>query len=91
MKLIIWFYDSGVMEGCPSVLSVPVLYPYLRAEQLLITVDTHTGMFRCHVPNYEPPIITELESALNADQSRITTLISELRLEMLFQIKVQYF
>ncbi|BES92650.1 U1 small nuclear ribonucleoprotein C [Nesidiocoris tenuis] len=68
-----------VMEGCPSVLSVPVLYPYLRAEQLLITVDTHTGMFRCHVPNYEPPIITELESALNADQSRITTLISELR------------
>uniref|UniRef100_A0A146LY05 Mediator of RNA polymerase II transcription subunit 14 n=4 Tax=Lygus hesperus TaxID=30085 RepID=A0A146LY05_LYGHE len=68
-----------IMDGCPAVLSVPVIHPFLKAEQLLITVDTHTGMLRCHVPIYDPPIIAELESALNSDQSKIPTLISELR------------
>nr|CAD7429019.1 unnamed protein product [Timema monikensis] len=36
------------LQGSPAILSVPVLQPCLRAEQLLVTVDTHTGMLQCH-------------------------------------------
>ncbi|XP_054267906.1 mediator of RNA polymerase II transcription subunit 14-like [Macrosteles quadrilineatus] len=67
------------LQGSPAILSVPVLQPCLKAESLLITVDTHTGMLQCHVPQYDPPIIPELQTGLNTDHSRIPTLISELR------------
>lgn len=67
------------LAGSPAILSVPILQPCLRAEHLLVTVDTHTGMLQCHVPQYEAPLVPELTSALNGDHSRLPTLISELR------------
>lgn len=67
------------LQGSPAILSVAILQPCLRAEQLLITVDTHTGMLQCHVPQYDPPIIPELIGSLNGDHTRLTVLISELR------------
>ncbi|KAG8245357.1 Mediator of RNA polymerase II transcription subunit 14, partial [Homalodisca vitripennis] len=66
------------LQGSPAILSVAILQPCLRAESLLVTVDTHTGMLQCHVPQYDPPIMTELQSALNTDHTRLPTLISEL-------------
>ncbi|XP_073993036.1 mediator complex subunit 14 isoform X1 [Rhodnius prolixus] len=68
-----------VVGGSPAVLSVPVVQPCLRAEQLLVTVATHTGMLQAHIPKYDPPSIGELEAALNSDHSRLPNLISELR------------
>jgi len=44
-----------------------------------VTVDTHTGMLQCHVPQYDAPLIPELQTALNGDHSRLPTLVSELR------------
>lgn len=44
-----------------------------------MTVDTHTGMLQCHVPQYDAPLIPELQTALNGDHSRLPTLVSELR------------
>ena len=41
------------LHGSPAVLSVPILQPCLRSEQLLITIDTHTGVFQAHVPQHE--------------------------------------
>lgn len=41
------------LHGSPAVLSIPILQPCLRSEQLLITIDTHTGIFQAHVPQYE--------------------------------------
>ncbi|XP_049820505.1 mediator of RNA polymerase II transcription subunit 14 isoform X2 [Aethina tumida] len=67
------------LQGLPAILSVAVLQPCLRAEQLLITVDTHTGMLQCHVPQYDPPLVPELNNALNGDHSKLPMLISELR------------
>ncbi|XP_050447117.1 mediator of RNA polymerase II transcription subunit 14 isoform X4 [Cataglyphis hispanica] len=67
------------LAGSPAILSVPILQPCLRAELLLITVDTHTGMLQCHVPQYDAPLVPELTAALNGDHSRLPTLISELR------------
>lgn len=72
---------SGTLAGSPAILSVPILQPCLRAELLLVTVDTHTGMLQCHVPQYDAPLVPELTTALNGDHSRLPTLISELRYE----------
>lgn len=70
---------SGNLQGSPAILSVAILQPCLRAEQLLITVDTHTGMLQCHVPQYDPPLVPELNNALNGDHTKLTNLIGELR------------
>lgn len=68
------------LQGTPAILTVPVLSPCLRAEQIYITVDTHTGMLRCHVPKYlNCSVIPELETALNNDISKLPQLVSELR------------
>lgn len=67
------------LQGSPAILSVPILQPCLRAEQLLVTVDTHTGMLQCHVPQYDAPLIPELQAALNGDHTRLPALVSELR------------
>lgn len=59
---------------------MPVLNPCLRAEQIHITVDTHTGMLRCHVPKHlDCIIVPDLQSALNTDHTKLPTLVSELR------------
>ncbi|XP_071549261.1 mediator of RNA polymerase II transcription subunit 14 [Panulirus ornatus] len=68
------------LSGSPAVLHVPILQPNLRSEQLLITVDTHTGVLLPHVPQYdECLIIPDLQNALNHDKSKVDDLISELR------------
>lgn len=68
------------LQGTPAILTVPILSPCLRAEQVHITVDTHTGMFHCHVPKHlDCPLIPELQQALNNDHSKLLNLISELR------------
>ncbi|XP_018576450.1 mediator of RNA polymerase II transcription subunit 14 [Anoplophora glabripennis] len=67
------------LQGSPAILSVAILQPCLRAEQLLITVDTHTGMLQCHVPQYDPPLIPDLNNALNGEHSKLSFLIGELR------------
>ncbi|XP_001354245.3 mediator of RNA polymerase II transcription subunit 14 isoform X1 [Drosophila pseudoobscura] len=68
------------LQGTPAILTVPVLSPCLRAEQIHITIDTHTGMFRCHVPKHlDCPITDEMQEALNGDRSKLPSLLSELR------------
>lgn len=68
------------LSGSPAVLHVPILQPNLRSEQLLITVDTHTGVLLPHIPQYDNcHIISDLQSALNHDKSKVDDLISELR------------
>ncbi|XP_052862208.1 mediator of RNA polymerase II transcription subunit 14 isoform X2 [Anopheles cruzii] len=68
------------IHGTPAMLTVPVLNPCLRAEHIYITVDTHTGMLRCHVPKHlDCPIMPDMQHALNNDWSKLQHLISELR------------
>ncbi|XP_011505329.1 PREDICTED: mediator of RNA polymerase II transcription subunit 14 [Ceratosolen solmsi marchali] len=68
-----------ILAGSPAILSVPILQPCLRAELLLIAVDTHTGMLQCHIPQYDAPLVPELTAALNDDHLKLAVLISELR------------
>uniref|UniRef100_T1J569 Mediator of RNA polymerase II transcription subunit 14 n=1 Tax=Strigamia maritima TaxID=126957 RepID=T1J569_STRMM len=65
--------------GSPAVLHIPILQPCLRSEQLLVSIDTHKGIFLAHVPQYEPPMIQEIQQTLNGDKSKLEALIMELR------------
>ncbi|XP_063699988.1 mediator of RNA polymerase II transcription subunit 14 [Culicoides brevitarsis] len=69
-----------LLQGTPAILTIPVLTPCLRAEQVHITVDTHSGRLHCHVPKHmDCPFMAEMETALNNDTSKLPALISELR------------
>lgn len=68
------------LHGSPAVLSVPILEKCLRSEQLLVTVDTHTGIFLAHVPQYEEnPFTPQIQQSLNEDRSKVEELVSQLR------------
>lgn len=71
--------DSN-LQGTTAILTIPVLQPCLRAEQIHITVDTHTGRYHCHVPKHiECPIMSDMQAALNSDHSKLPDLVTELR------------
>lgn len=69
-----------LIQGTPAILTIMVLNPCLRAEQIHVTVDTHTGMLKCHVPKHlDCPIMPELQVALNGDYTKLPHLVTELR------------
>uniref|UniRef100_A0A0K2TAA1 Mediator of RNA polymerase II transcription subunit 14 n=1 Tax=Lepeophtheirus salmonis TaxID=72036 RepID=A0A0K2TAA1_LEPSM len=69
------------LHGSPAILSVPILQPCLRSEQLIIAIDTHSGIFLVHVPGYESnPYTSEIQRNLNEDKSKLEPLISQLRI-----------
>lgn len=71
--------DSN-LQGTTAILTVPVLNPCLRAEQIHITVDTHTGRYHCHVPKHlDCHIMTDMQTSLNGDHSKLPELVTELR------------
>ena len=71
---------EATLHGSPAVLSVPILQPCLRSEQLLISVDTHTGVFLAHVPQYPTnPFSPQIQVCLNGDQAQMESLVTELR------------
>lgn len=68
------------LQGTTAILTIPVLTPCLRAEQIHITVDTHTGRYHCHVPKHpECSIMNDMQTALNSDHSKLPELVNELR------------
>ena len=71
---------EATLHGSPAVLAIPILQPCLRAEQLLISVDTHTGIFLAHVPQYpNNPYSPQIQNCLNGDKGQLETQVSELR------------
>ena len=71
---------EATLHGSPAVLSIPILQPCLRSEQLLVSVDTHTGIFLAHVPQYPTnPFSSQIQNCLNTDQTQLETLVTELR------------
>ena len=68
------------LHGTLPVLSIPILQPCLRLELLLVTTDTHTGVFMVHVPQYEDnPFVQDIQQCLNEDKTKLETLVSQLR------------
>lgn len=55
------------MGGWPCVLACSVVWPCLRAEQLLVSVGAHGGRLRARVPAYpHTPRMPELAAALTS-------------------------
>ena len=51
------------LHGSPAVLSIPILEYCLRSEQLLVTVDTHTGVYLASVCLYESnPYVQDIQA-----------------------------
>ncbi|XP_050349696.1 mediator of RNA polymerase II transcription subunit 14 [Nymphalis io] len=76
--------DLGVecsVGGWPCVLACSVVWPCLRAEQLLVSVGAHGGRLRARVPAYPAtPRMPELANALTiADRTLVRNLLTHLR------------
>lgn len=76
--------DLGVdcsVGGWPCVLSCSILFPSLRAEQLLVSVGTHGGRLRARVPAYpHAPRMPELATALGQNNvSLVKNLLTQIR------------
>ena len=75
--------NEASLHGSPPVLSIPILQYCLKSELLLVTIDTHTGVFMAHVPQYdENPYIQDIQHCLNDDRTRLEALVSQLRFWM---------
>lgn len=72
-------FPECVISGSPAVLHVPILQPCMLSEELLVTVDTHTGYYLAHIPQFEPPMIEEVQNSLNNDLNKLESVITELR------------
>lgn len=82
LKAKLGLKDGGpsLQAGSPAVLAVPILQPCLTSEQMFVTVDTHSGLLLAHVPAHEKnPYMSEIQSCLNDDRSRLDFLVSQLR------------
>ena len=72
--------EKCTLSGSPAVLNVPIVQPCFKSEQLLISVDTHTGVLIPHIPQYEGfNRIKELKKCLNENRSKLDDIISDLR------------
>ncbi|XP_022648416.1 mediator of RNA polymerase II transcription subunit 14-like [Varroa jacobsoni] len=78
------------LSGSPPLLQLPVVHPCPSSEHLVLTVDTHTGYIMAFVPQYEPPMVTELQDTINnlvkeaqpALRARLTSAILSLKFWM---------
>ncbi|XP_045542671.1 mediator of RNA polymerase II transcription subunit 14 [Papilio machaon] len=82
--LKVLFNDLGVectVSGWPCVLACSVVWPCLRAEQLLVSVGAHGGRLRARVPAYPAtPRMPELAAALAAaNLPLVKSLLTQLR------------
>ncbi|CAH2229902.1 jg24513 [Pararge aegeria aegeria] len=76
--------DLGVecsVGGWPCVLACSVVWPCLRAEQLLVSVGAHGGRLRARVPAYpHTPRMPELAAALtHANRTQVRQFLTHLR------------
>ncbi|XP_064456763.1 mediator of RNA polymerase II transcription subunit 14-like isoform X2 [Ornithodoros turicata] len=71
-----------IISGSPAILQVPLLQPCMESENLLITVDTHTGYFLAFVPQHEPPMIDDIQDCLNKDGAKLDSLLTDLKFWM---------
>ncbi|CAG2112067.1 unnamed protein product, partial [Medioppia subpectinata] len=71
----------SVLSGSPSVLQVSFLQPCMTSERLLISVDTLTGSFLTHIPQFEEcPIVDDIQNVINKNTAKVIALLRQLRI-----------
>lgn len=81
IESIIFAQVECSVGGWPCVLACSVVWPCLRAEQLLVSVGAHGGRLRARVPAYPTtPRMPELAAALAAaNVPLVKSLLTQLR------------
>ncbi|KAG1686097.1 Mediator of RNA polymerase II transcription subunit 14 [Nymphon striatum] len=76
------------VSSSPAILHVPILKSD-SSEQLLISIDTHTGIFLVLVPKYDIPIVNDIQNALNKNKNdgrtRFLELLKKLKFWMIYR------
>ena len=71
---------EAIMDVYPTVLSIPILQPHLKSEQLLVSLDTHIVNCLAHVPVIPTnPFSSQIQNCQNMDQVQLEILVTKLR------------
>lgn len=68
------------LSGCPPVLELAFLTPCMPSEKLLISVDTLTGVYLAHIPQFEDCPLVDKFPVVIKDTNRLILWIRELRI-----------
>lgn len=72
---------QSILCGSPSVLHVSFIQPCMTSERLLVSVDTLTGQFLVHIPQFDDcQIVDEIQSVINKNSAKIIPLFHQLRI-----------
>jgi mediator of RNA polymerase II transcription subunit 14 len=70
-----------LLSGSPAVLQVSFLQPCMTSERLLISVDTLTGHFLVHIPQFdECSFVDEIQAVINRNFTKAVPLFLQLRI-----------
>lgn len=70
-----------LLSGSPAVLQVSFLQPCMTSERLLISVDTLTGHFLVHIPQFEEcSLVDEIQAVINRNSAKVVPLFRQLRI-----------
>ncbi|XP_013410599.1 mediator of RNA polymerase II transcription subunit 14 [Lingula anatina] len=70
------------IKGVPPTLLVPVLFPCMDSEKMLISVDIQRGLFLTSMPQYgaKCKVADDIEESLNSGGRELARLMTELRI-----------
>ena len=69
-----------LLSGSPAVLQISFLQPCMTSERLLISVDSLTGHFLVHIPQFEEcSIVDEIQNLINKNLAKVIPLFRQLR------------
>ena len=71
---------QSILSGSPSVLQISFIQPCMTSERLLVSVDTLTGHFLVHIPQFDDcPIVDEIQAVINKNTAKMIQLFHQLR------------
>ena len=77
--------EDTSLSGCPPVLEITLLEPCMLSEKLLISVDTLTGLFMAHVPQFDDCPLTAKFGHVVSEPTKLTSWLQDLRTWILKQ------
>ncbi|XP_054168688.1 mediator of RNA polymerase II transcription subunit 14-like [Oppia nitens] len=72
---------KSVISGAPAVLHISFLQPCMISERLLISVDSLTGYYLVHIPQFEDcSIVEEIQTVINKNIAKVVPLFRQLKI-----------
>lgn len=77
--------EDTVLSGCPPILEITLLDPCMSSEKLLISVDTLTGLFMSHIPQFEECRLTSKFPLVVNEPAKLKSWMQDMRTWILKQ------